>query len=79
MVGSQKSEVGSHRSEISNPNATYEQSSNSSGAAAARRLAYFLTRLSVDLVGIVRATKGEMTSAGEKNFAKSCGKHEGNQ
>jgi hypothetical protein len=29
-------------------------------------LAYFLTRLSLDLVGIARATKGEMTSAGEK-------------
>jgi hypothetical protein len=36
------------------------------GAAAAARLAYFLKRLSVDLVGIARATKGDVTPAGEK-------------
>jgi predicted dithiol-disulfide oxidoreductase (DUF899 family) len=36
------------------------------GAAATARLAYFLRHLSLDLVGIARATKGEMTSAGEK-------------
>ena len=30
------------------------------------RLAYFLRRLSLDLVGIARATKGEGTLAGEK-------------
>jgi hypothetical protein len=34
--------------------------------AAAARLAYFLRRLSLDLVGIARATKGDMTSAGEE-------------
>ena len=56
----------SHGSEISNPNATYEQSSNSSRAAAAARLAYFLRRLSLDLVGITRATEGDVTPAGEK-------------
>src|SRR5207302_10552000 len=53
-----RSEVRSHRSEISNPNATYEQSSNSSRAASAARLAYFLRRLSLELVGIARVTKG---------------------
>jgi hypothetical protein len=36
------------------------------GAAAAARLAYFLKRLSVDLVGIARATKGDVTPSGEK-------------
>ena len=39
MVRSRKSEVRSHRSEISNPNTTYEQSSIQSAAAAARRSA----------------------------------------
>jgi hypothetical protein len=29
-------------------------------------LAYFLRRLSLDLVGIARATKGDVTPAGEK-------------
>src|SRR5258708_29036775 len=66
MVGSQKSEVGSYRSEISNPNATYEQSSTSSRAAAAASLAYFLRRLSLNLVGIARAAKGDVTPAGEE-------------
>jgi hypothetical protein len=37
-----------------------------SGTAAAARLAYFLRRLSLDLVGIARATNGDMTPAGEK-------------
>jgi hypothetical protein len=55
-----------HLSLFSKPNATYEQSSNSSRAAAAARLAYFLKRLWVDLVGIARATKGDVTPAGEK-------------
>jgi hypothetical protein len=32
----------------------------------AARLAYFLKRLSVDLVGIARATKGDVTPSGEK-------------
>jgi hypothetical protein len=41
-------------------------------AAAAARLTYFLRRLSLELVGIGRATKDEETPAGEK-FAKSCG------
>jgi len=36
------------------------------GAAAAARLAYFVRHLSVDLVGIARATKGDVTPAGEK-------------
>jgi hypothetical protein len=36
-------------------------------AAAAARLAYFLRRLSLDLVGIARATKGNVTPAGEKS------------
>jgi len=36
------------------------------GAAAAARLACFLRRLSLDLVGIARAAKGEVTSAAEK-------------
>ena len=36
------------------------------GAASAARLAYFLGRLSLDLVGIARATKGDVTPAGEK-------------
>jgi hypothetical protein len=35
-------------------------------AAAAARLAYFLKRLSVDLVRIARATKGDVTPGGEK-------------
>jgi hypothetical protein len=35
-------------------------------AAVAARLAYFLRRLSLDLVGIARATKGDVTPAGEK-------------
>jgi hypothetical protein len=30
-------------------------------------LAYFLRRSSLDLVGIARATKGDMTPAGEKS------------
>jgi hypothetical protein len=51
---------------FSNPNATYEQSSNSSRAAAAVRLACFLRRLSLEFVGIARATKGDVTPAGEK-------------
>jgi len=49
-----------------NPKATYEQSSNSSRAAAAARLAYLLKRLSVDLVGIARGTMGDVTPAGER-------------
>jgi hypothetical protein len=36
------------------------------GAAAAAKLAYFLRRLSLDLVGIARATNGDVTLAGEK-------------
>jgi len=36
------------------------------GAAAAARLAYFLRRLSFDLVGIAGATKGDVTHAGNK-------------
>jgi hypothetical protein len=43
------------------------------GAAAAARLAYFLKRLSVDLVGIARARKGDVIPAPEKNVAKSYG------
>jgi hypothetical protein len=42
------------------------------GAEVAARLAYFLRRLSLDLVGITRATEGNVTPAGE-NFAKSRG------
>ena len=38
------------------------------GAAAAAGLAYFLRRLSLDLVRIARATKGEVTSAEEQFF-----------
>jgi hypothetical protein len=52
----------SYLSLFSNPNATYEQSSNSSRAAAATRLAYFLRRLSSNLVGIADATKPDVTS-----------------
>jgi hypothetical protein len=43
---------------------------------AAARLAYFLRRLSLDLVGIARAAKGDVTPAGEK-FCESCGKFTG--
>jgi hypothetical protein len=35
-------------------------------AAAAATLASFLRRLSLDLVGIARATKGDVTPGGEK-------------
>jgi hypothetical protein len=40
------------------------------GPRRAARLAYFLRRLSLDLVGIARATNGDVTLL-EKNFAKS--------
>jgi len=36
------------------------------GAAAAARLAYFLRRLSLDLVGIARGARGGVTPAGGK-------------
>lgn len=42
------------------------------GAAAAARLAYFLKRLSLDLVGIARATKGDVAPT-EENYAKYFG------
>jgi len=42
------------------------------GAAVAARLAYFFWRLSLDLVGIARAAKGDVTPS-QKNFTKSCG------
>jgi hypothetical protein len=35
------------------------------GAAAAARLAYFLRRLPLDLVGIASATNGDVTPTGE--------------
>jgi hypothetical protein len=35
-------------------------------AGAAARLAYFLWRLSLDLFGIARATKGDVTAGGRK-------------
>jgi hypothetical protein len=37
------------------------------GAAAAARLTYFFWRLSVDLVGIARTTKGDVTLLKEKS------------
>ena len=42
------------------------------GAAAAARLAYFLGRLSLDLVGIARGARGGVTPDREK-FPKSSG------
>ena len=50
--------VGSHRSEISNPNATYEFT-----GPQRRQVGVFPQALIADLVGIARATKGDMTPA----------------
>jgi hypothetical protein len=77
MVGSRKSEVRSQKSEVTGHRSVIRTRRMSkvqtrAGAAAAAGLAYFLRRLSLDLVGIARAAKGEGTAAGEK-FSKYCG------
>src|SRR5437899_47118 len=77
MVRGQRSEVRGRKSEVTGQRSVIRTRRMSKvqtrvGAAAAARLAYFLRRLSLDLVGIARVTKGDVTLAEEK-FAKSCG------
>jgi len=51
---------------FSNPNATYEQSSNSSRGRGGKVGVFPQALSSLDLVGIARATKGDVTPAGGK-------------
>jgi len=65
-VTGQKSQVTGQRSVIRTRRMSKVQTR--AGAAAAVGLAYFLTRLSLDLVGIARAAKGDVTPVGEKFY-----------